>query len=345
MVSCKYMEKNEGPTTISVSVRSMFYALLIAVFAVALYYLRDIVFVFLTSIVIASFVESGVKRLRKRGMGRSLAVVIIYFLALAICITLGYLFIPIFLEQLTQLSGVIAKYLPNTAPTLHIPTAGESFGTIFNDLESLTTSAGSGAIEASIALFGGIFNFVLLIVLSFYLSIHEGGIETFIRIVSPAKHADYAVDLWKRTDRKIGLWFQGQLLLGLLVGVLTYLGLLIFDIKYSLLLALLVAVMELIPFGIMLAVIPAIASGYLSHGSTGALEVAGLYLIIHQFEINLISPLIVKKVVGISPLVVILSVLVGMKLAGFWGVMLSIPFAVCLMEFLDDIKKKKGILA
>lgn len=321
----------------------MVYALLIVVLAWALYYLRDIVFVFLTSIVIASFVESGVKRLRKRGMNRSVSVVIIYFLALASCFVLGYLFVPIFLEQFAQLSSVLEKYLPASASVLHLPAGSENITNIFTDIESFTSSASTGAVQAAISLFGGLFNFVLLIVLSFYLSIHEGGIDTFIRIVTPAKHAEYVVDLWRRTDRKIGLWFQGQLLLGVLVGVLSYLGLLIFDIKYSLLLALLVAVMELIPFGIMLAIIPAVASGYLSHGSTGALEVAGLYLIIHQFEINLISPLIVKKVVGISPLVVILAVLVGMKVAGFWGVMLSVPFAVCLMEFLDDVKKQKGL--
>lgn len=337
------MEKNEPRQVVNISARSMFYALLIVVFAVALYYLREIVFVFLTSIVIASFVESGVKRLRKRGLKRSLSVVIIYFLAMAICITLGYLFVPIFLEQFSQLSGVLSKYLPTAGTALHLPAGSENITNIFTDVESFASNASSGAIQAAISLFGGVFNFVLLIVLSFYLSVHEGGIETFIRIVSPSKHADYAVDLWKRTDTKIGLWFQGQLLLGLLVGVLTYLGLLIFDVKYSLLLALLVAVMELIPFGIMLAVIPAVASGYLSHGSTGALEVAGLYLIVHQFEINLIAPLIVRKVIGVSPLVVILSVLIGVKLAGFWGVMLSIPFAVCLLEFLDDIKKRKGI--
>jgi predicted PurR-regulated permease PerM len=130
----------------------------------------------------------------------------------------------------------------------------------------------------------------------------------------------------------------------LLVGILIYLGLLIFNVQYSLLLAAAAALLELIPFGIILAAIPAIAAGYLSHGGTGALEVTGLYLIVHEFEINLIAPLIVQKVVGISSLIVVLALLVGLKLAGFWGIMLAIPFAVLLMELLSDVKKKKQLL-
>lgn len=181
----------------------------------------------------------------------------------------------------------------------------------------------------------------MLAVISFYLSINKNGVENFLRIITPDRNEEYVVGLWKRTEHKIGLWFQGQLLLGFLVGVLIYLGLLLFSVQYALLLAVAAAIMELIPFGIILAAIPAIASGYSSGGTTTALEVTGLYVIIQQFESNLIQPLIVKKVVGISSLLVILSLLIGIELAGFWGVILSIPVAVCVMEYFDDLDKKK----
>ena len=123
--------------------------------------------------------------------------------------------------------------------------------------------------------------------------------------------------------------------------MLTYLGLLIFDINYSLLLAIAAAILELIPFGIILAAVPAIAAGYSSSGTAGALQVTALYVIIQQFENNLIQPLIVQKVVGISSLVVILSLLVGVQLAGIWGVFLSIPVAVLLTEMIADVERKK----
>jgi len=329
----------ESDATIKISVKSVVYAVLVVALLYSLYCIRELVFVFLTSVVVASFVESGVRRFRMHGVGRTLGVIIIYFLVLTVAGVLMYLFVPIFFDQMSQFSGFVAKYLPD-------PTAvfGQSQITnIFTNFQNLASSASGGVLQVAVLIFGGVFNFVILIVLSFYLSMNERAIETFLRVVTPEKNAEMVVGIWKRTQRKIGLWFQGQLLLAVLVGVLIYLGLLIFNVQYSFLLAVVAGVMELIPFGIILAALPAIASGFSSHGSTGAFEVFGLYLIVHEFEINLISPLIVQKVVGISSLLVILSILVGLNLAGFWGIILAIPVAVFVMELVQVVKQTKGI--
>ena len=328
-----------GETNLKISVKSIVYAVLVVAALYSLYYIRELVFIFLTAIVIASFVESGVRKLKVIGLGRTLSVLLIYFLVLAIVGTLMYLFVPIFLEQMTQFSGFMTTYLPNSSTVL-----GDSqFSSIFANFQALAASASGGTIQIAIAVFGGVFNMIILIVLSFYLSMNERAVESFLRIASPEKNVETVVGIWKRIQRKIGLWFQGQLLLALVVGVLLYLGLLIFNIQYSFLLAMVAAVMELIPFGIILAAVPAIASGFSSHGSTGAFEVFGLYLIVHEFETNLISPLIVQKVVGISSLLVVLSILVGLDLAGFWGIILAIPASVFVMELVGEIKKQKGI--
>ena len=134
---------------------------------------------------------------------------------------------------------------------------------------------------------------------------------------------------------------QGQMLLGLIIGVLTYLGLTILGVKYSLVLAIITAFSELIPFGLILGLVPAVAFAFLDGGVSLALLTTGLFIILQQFENYLLYPLIVKKVIGISPLVVIISLLLGAMLAGFWGVVLAIPCSVFLFEFLDDLEKKK----
>jgi len=334
------MEESQTKT-IETNVRTVIYSVLFVALLATLFYLRELVFVFLTSIVIASFVESAVRKFHKHGIRRTFAVIIIYFCVLVIFSVFLYLFVPVFLAQISQFSGFIDQYLPASS-TLGT-TDGISVSNVFANLQSLASNTSGGVLQAGVSMFGGLFNTIILIVLSFYLSINEKGIETFLRIVTPTRDVDYVVNLWSRTERKIGLWFQGQLLLAILVGVLIYLGLLIFNVQYSLLLAAAAALMELIPFGIILAALPAIAAGYMSHGATGAIQVTGLYFVVHEFELNLISPLIVQKVVGISSLIVILSLLVGLNLAGFWGVLLAIPAAVLLMEFLGDIKKKRGL--
>jgi predicted PurR-regulated permease PerM len=324
---------------ITISTRTLWNVAAFGLLLTGLYYLRDLVYVVLTSIVIASFVEFGVKKLAVRKLGRSFSVLLIYFCVIAFFGLFLYFFVPVFLGQMAQFYGFVQEYLPTTHATsvaTEVP-----FADIIGKFEAIAMNAGSGVIQIASLVFGGLLNIVLLIVISFYLSINKDGVENFLRVIIPDHNEEYAVSLWKRTEHKIGLWFQGQLLLGVVVGVMIYIGLLLFGVKYSLLLAIAAAILELIPFGIILAAVPAIASGYVSGGTTTALEVTGLYVLVQQIEASIIQPLVVKKVVGISSLVVILSILIGVKLAGFWGVILSIPVAVCLMEYFEDLDKKK----
>jgi len=191
-------------------------------------------------------------------------------------------------------------------------------------------------------IFGGVLSFILIAVLSFYLAVQENGVESFLRIVTPVKHEAYVVGLWRRSQQKIGYWMQGQLLLALLVGVLVYLGLMILGIKNALLFAIIAAVLEVIPvFGPIIASIPPIIAGFSQSGLTGGILVAGLFLIIQQFENHLLYPLVVRKIVGVPPIIVIIALIVGAKVAGFIGIILSVPMAAILMEFLNDYEREK----
>jgi len=134
---------------------------------------------------------------------------------------------------------------------------------------------------------------------------------------------------------------KGQMVLGLVVAVLIYLILSLLGIEYALLLAIITGVMELVPYGIYVALIPAFTFSFISGGLPSALMVAGAYIIVHQFEVFLFAPLIIKKIVGLSPIVIILSALIGFQLGGFWGLVLAIPTAVVVMEFLGDLEKNK----
>jgi len=81
--------------------------------------------------------------------------------------------------------------------------------------------------------------------------------------------------------------------------------------------------------------------GFVDGGVTGALLVTGLYVVVQQFEAHLIYPVVVKKVVGVPPLLVILSLIIGAKLAGFLGIVLSVPIAGAIQEFVTDIDRRK----
>ena len=156
------------------------------------------------------------------------------------------------------------------------------------------------------------------------------------------QHERYVIGLWRRSQHKIGLWMQGQLLSSALMALLVYLSLLIIGVPHALLLAVLAGVFELIPLvGATLAAIPTIFIAYTWGGMSIALIVAGLYIVIQQLEGHLIYPLVVKKMVGIPPIISIVSLVIGGTLAGFLGVLISVPVAAALMEFISDFEERK----
>jgi predicted PurR-regulated permease PerM len=340
---------------ISISTNTLIKILLLGVLVFALIKLFNVVLIILVAIVIASFVESAVKKLRRHIKSRSIAVFLIYILVIGIIVGLSSVFMPVFVNEMSALVASLSQYIPHgsifntfqpdtiSSATNIVSTVSHnaSLGDIIKSVQDLISNLSGGFLDIFDKAFGGVLNFILIIIISFYFSITEKGIENFLRIVVPRHSEEYIIDLWQRTEHKIGLWIQGQMLLGLIIGVLAYLGLTILGVKYSLVLAILTAFCELVPFGIFVAVIPVVLFGFLNGGATMAFLSFGLYFILHQFENYLIYPLIIKKVIGISPLVVVLSIIIGIELAGFLGVILAIPSAVCLLEFLDDLEKKK----
>lgn len=338
-------------TSITITTGTIFKAIFVILLFVLVYILRDLALILLTSVVFASAVEPAAKWFGKYKVPRVFSVVIVYLLVFAMLGGLLFLFVPMFIEQVGQLAGILNTYIDmfDTAsdPTGSIAVLSDSFS-LSQSIETVKASVSglSGNIlEMASMVFGGFFGFIMVVVLSFYMAVQDKGIEDFLRMVSPVSHETYVVDLWKRAHKKIGKWMQGQLLLGVLIGVLVYLGLTVLGIEYALILALLAAVMELIPiFGPTLSAIPAIALGLTESLSLG-LFVLALYVIIQQFENHLIYPLVVRKVVGVPPIIVIVALIIGGQLAGFVGMLLSVPVAAVLMEFAEDMQKEKRLRA
>lgn len=332
--------------------------LVIGLFAV-LWFLRDIILVVITAVVFASAVEPAVRFFVRKNVPRLLGLVVIYGFGIAFLAGLFYFFVPAILDDLTRIARTLPAHFDlaslwnplqeRSGPASSAIEEGLLNGANLLDFFKSGIEEG-GALRALAVFFGGFFSLVFIVVLSFYLAAQEKGIENFLRLISPIKSRSYVVDLWKRSQIKIGLWFQGQLLLGLLVGVLTFLGLSILGVPSALLLSVLIAFFELIPvFGPVLAAVPALAIAYtegmryVDPGLTAALFVALFYFIIQQFESHLIYPLVVRKVVGIPPVLVILALIIGAKLAGFLGILLSVPLAAVLMEFLNDVARERKI--
>ena len=102
--------------------------------------------------------------------------------------------------------------------------------------------------------------------------------------------------------------------------------------------------MEFIPvIGTFISTIVAFLLSFISGGFGVALIVVITFTIIHQIESHVLYPAVIKKIIGIPPLLVIISLLAGIELAGITGIILSIPISVLIVEFIDDKYKRDQI--
>ena len=344
---------HEQPSSISTGTIIRFFVVLIAL--AALYYMSDVVLVILAAVVIASSIEPVVRRLKRYHIHRILAVISIYLIIAAAIAAVIIFFLPKVINDTVGLLDTIPKTISldelwspvrdvGTATNTAISSHTLSISDLIRGLQDFLVGSSTGVVQSVSLIFGGLLSLILILVLSFYLAAQEEGVDDFLRIVTPVRHYDYILDLWKRSQRKIGLWLQGQVILGIIIGLLVYLALIIVGIPHPLLLAVFAAALEIIPvFGPIISSVPAILLGFADGGTGIGFLVAGIYLGIHQLENHLFYPLVVKKVVGISPIVVIIALVVGAKLAGVLGALIAVPLSAAFMEYIHDIEKYKKL--
>ena len=351
---------NESPRNIYISLNTstVIKVFLIAILIAVLYYLFDIVLVLVAAVVIASAVEPIIRRIRRKHIPRVLAVLIVYIVMASVLASVFIFFLPVVANETVNFLQNVPRTISLDDLWSPIRAIGFNFGSLSssstlsehtislsdfaNQMQGIVTGTGAGAFRTASAFFGGFLSFVLIIILSFYLAVQEEGVADFLRIVTPVTKHNYIIDLWNRSQRKIGFWLQGQILLGILIGVLVYLVLTVIGIPYALPLSVLAAIFEIIPvFGPIISSVPAILVAFSSVGVMTALLLVCLYVIIYQFESQLFYPLVVKKIVGVSPIVVILALVIGAKLAGVLGAIIAVPLSAALMEYVHDIEKSK----
>lgn len=305
------------------------------------YYLRAVFGVIFFAVIISSAFTPLVDWFEKKKIGRILGSLIIYLLAFFLIGIFFYFFLPLVYRQLTEAIALIPGYSEKFAQSL----IGSQ---IIENLNEFILSYGTSLIKGGLKIFpllasivGGLAYLISTILVSFYLLVRKEGVSEFIQAVFPNWLEEKALKVWQRSRMRIGRWFRTQLLLSLLVGFLVFLALTLLGVKYNLLLGILAAVFELVPIagpifaGIISTLVALVQSPLL------AIWTGLVFILIQRLENDLIIPLVMKKSLGLSPVIVILAILSGAKLAGAIGVILALPVVVILEEVINEIKPKK----
>lgn len=338
------MELNKRPINISITSGTVIKTIAIFVLLYFLYLISDILVLFFVSLVFSSALDPWVDKLKKKKIPRSASVLMLYFIAGAVLGATLYLIIPPIINEINGLANNFPSYIETLSSKFSlIKDYSLKYGLLDSTKSSLNLITGylqntaSGVIFTLFNIFGGIFSFVLILVLTFYMVVEESAMKKLVWSIAPEKHQTYIMHLINRIQVKMGHWLRGQLIVSTSLAIMSYVGLTILGVNYALVLALLVGFFSFIPYiGAILGALPAIFIAYTQSPLLAVLAIV-LFYIVHFIEGNFLQPKIMQKAVGLSPIVSILAILAGFKLAGFIGAILSIPVATALSVFIKDV--------
>jgi len=313
-------------------------AILVAGFCI-LYFFNGILAPLLVAIVLAYLLEWPTVRLQHIGLSRTVAVSVVLLLFAGI-LMLGILVIaPVTWQQgvnlLADLPSMLNRFydfaatLPKRYPAL--VDAG-IIDMMAENMRSKLSGLGESVVKYSLASLVGLLTLAIYLILVpmmvFFLLKDKEQMLNAVRRVLP-RDRGLAGQVWAEMNQQVTNYIRGKVLEMIIVGVATYLVFWVLDLRYSLLLAVLVGISVLIPYiGAMLVTIPVVIVAMFQWG-LGAdfwtLIVA--YLVVQGLDGNVIVPLLFSEAVNLHPLVIILSVVVFGGLWGFWGVFFAIPLA------------------
>lgn len=307
--------------------------------------------------VLVSIMLRGISRFvgRKTGISQNFSLALVSLVLLCLLGIAGWLVAERIGAQIAEIGRVLPQAFENVRISLTQYKWGQEIISIIPNLTEWLSARSSTIISrvtgmASTA-FGGIINFIIVIIIGLYLASQPELYSRGIKHLLPFRYRDRAGEILHTLDEALWRWLGGRFLLMIINGTLTGIGLLLLGMPLSLTLGLLAGLLNFIPnFGPWIAAVPAVLIAFLQ-SPTQALYVAVLYLVLQSVDAYVLTPLIDRKSVELPPVVTITAqIFLGIAF-GLLGLSLASPLTAVLMilikplyveEILDDPVMEKS---
>lgn len=360
-------KKKEEPNTerlVNLSILNITKVIVIAILLVGLslllFQIRDILILFFVSALFAAALDPTVDQLeQKYKIPRSLSVIVIFLILIAIISVFVGAMIPVVTQQLFEVSKNAGALIGNIAQgNINLPAYLEWLNPMIKDVfAGSDTEQFAALIQNSLLQFGeglrslagnafalirgisnGLLNALFVLFFTYFMIVDEKEIDDFILKLFPDKYGEYITIKTKTIKTKVGLWLRGVLILMVLVGLLTYVGLRVIGIEYAFTLALFAALTEIIPvIGPIIAwaaTMPIAANA--EQPVAAMIWVSIIFFTIQRIETHLLVPAVMKQATGLHPIVVLLAMMIGFNLMGILGAIISVPVSAILAIFVND---------
>lgn len=304
----------------------------------ALYRIRGILTPFIIGVVIAYVLSPLVDSLERRGAPRVVGIAIVYLFALMLLALLSVYLFPVSIRQLEKMSvdlPVQIRRVESLATDLYsryhmVPLPSQVRETLDSAVarwEDMLAVGVSETINSIAGVFHQLPNLILGPVLAFYIARDKDSIRRKVMSWVPARRREEVTNLFGEMDAVVGGFVRGQLLVAMVMGVMISVGLWLTGIEFSFLIGFAAGILDLIPyFGPLLGAIPALALAVLK-SPLHVVYVVVVFAAANQIEAAILAPRIVSGYVGLHPLVVIFSLLVGAYTWGLIGMIVAVPLA------------------
>lgn len=270
------------------------------------------------------------------------SIIIIIIIVIGITLLL-YMIIPKLLKEGFNFEGILENlnlYMQELAYKLNINNV-KVFDNFYNEINEgingYIENFSNNFLENIMGIFTNLISCAVIPVVTYYFLVDGDIICNKLLLIFPTEKRVVVKKLLCNIDKILARYIISQLLLSAIIGVLTYIMLIILKVKFSLVLAILNGVLNIIPyFGPIIGGIPAVFIALLDSPGKAVLTIVGVF-ILQQIEGNILSPKITGDSTNMHPIVIIILLLIGEKLGGFTGMILAVPIGVIVKVIYEDI--------
>ena len=303
-----------------------------------LWELREIIRWCALAIFLAVALNPAVDWLDRRRLPRALAILLVYLVLLLFIVGAGALFLPPLVEQSQALTSFVIDLVrePQGPSQQALQDFADRYnlGSFLDALRTQLSSLPERLLDATTQLFsvtrsviGSVVSLLGILLLTFFLLLDgkrfvEAGLNHFTSSQRPRLQR-----MLDQSAAAVSGYITGNLVISLVAGIAAFIVLKILGVPYSLTLALVIAVFDLIPLiGATIGALIVIIVGFLVSPVTGVILVV-YFLVYQQIENNVLQPLVYGRRVHLHPIVVFLAAVAGAQLLGILGALLAIPVA------------------
>ncbi len=315
------------PTKIEISHRTIIFTLVLLVAVWFVLEIRDILFLLFISFILMSALRPIVDGLERIRIPRVLSILLLYGLVFG---GLGA-GIASMVPTLAVQSGKLFMQLPDVLAKV--------FPYISSDVRSLVQQAapvGENLVRVTVGVFSNVLAVLTVMTFTFYFLLERRHLQDFLSALLGTETGTRVFGVLLQIEKRLGSWVLGELCLMAFVGLLVYGGLFFLRVEYALPLAILAGLLEIVPtIGPTVSALPAILVA-ISSSPILALSVAALYIIVQQIENNLLVPIVMKRSVGLPPVLTILALMIGGRFGGVTGAVLAVPVLLAIQEVVNS---------